>query len=80
MADDEVAQPSSGSRAGDVVRALPALVLAVVVVVFALANTQKTEVDFVVADTRAPLFLVLLATAMVGALIASLVRFRRKRS
>ncbi|QXC59299.1 DUF1049 domain-containing protein [Aquihabitans sp. G128] len=49
-----------------------------VLLAFALANTRTTKVSFVVAEVRAPLVVVLLATAVVGALIAALIRRRRK--
>lgn len=70
---------SSGRSAADLARLVPAAVLAIVLLVFGLANTDDTEVDLLVTDTEAPLIVVLLATAIVGALIASLLRFRRRR-
>lgn len=77
---EESAGPgSSGRSAGDLARLVPAAILLIVLVVFALANTDDTEVDLLVTDTEAPLIVVLLATAVVGALIASLLRFRRRR-
>lgn len=69
---------TSGSGAPAMLRLLPAAVLLVVLVVFALANRQDITVDLVVTETTAPLSLVLLVTAIVGALIASLVRFQRR--
>lgn len=67
-----------GRSAGDVARLVPAVVLVIAVVAFALANTEKTEVNFLFTETRAPLILVLLATAVVGALIGALLRRRHK--
>jgi len=81
MADDhehEHGHSDSRSSVGTVMRAIPAAVLLIALVVFAAANTDETEVDLVFTDTEAPLFVVLLGTAVVGALIASLLRFRRK--
>lgn len=73
MAEDD----EGGRSAGDVIRLIPAVVLVIVVVAFALANTQKVTVDFLFTETDTPLILVLLATAVVGAIIAALVRWRR---
>ena len=73
-------QTDSGSHvsAGDVAHWVPAILLSVLVVAFALANTESTRVDYVFGDTEAPLIVVLLATAVVGALIAALLRRRRR--
>lgn len=68
----------SGVSGRDLARWAPPVVLAVVLVAFALANTKSTEVNFLVADAKAPLIVVLLATAVVGALIAALLRRRRQ--
>lgn len=76
MADDE--HRSDGVGAGDLARLVPVVVLLVALGAFAAANTQKTKIDYVFGDTSAPLILVLLATAVVGALIAALLRFRGK--
>lgn len=76
MADDE--HRSDGVGAGDLARLIPVVVLVVALGAFAAANTEKTKIDYVFGDTSAPLILVLLATAVVGALIAGLLRFRNK--
>lgn len=78
--DDGTTDDEPGVRARDLIHLAPAFVLVVVLVVFSLANTQRTRVDLVVTDVRAPLVLVLLATAVLGALISALVRFRRRHS
>ncbi len=52
----------------------PPGVLAAILLVFALVNTQSTTVDFVFTEQRAPLFLVLLLTALLGAVVGALVR------
>ena len=70
--DDE-----GGVSAGDLARYVPAAVLAIALIAFGLANTEKTKVDYLFGNTEAPLILVLLVTAIVGALIAALVRWRR---
>lgn len=64
--------------AGDLARVAPPVVLAIVVIAFAVANTKRVKVNFLVTDARAPLIVVLLATAVVGALIGALLRRRRK--
>lgn len=64
--------------AGDVAHWVPPILLSVLVLAFALANTDSTKVDYVFGDTEAPLIVVLLATAVVGALIAALLRHRRR--
>ena len=70
----------TGAGAATLLRLLPAAVLLVILVVFATANSQKTTVDLVFTEATAPLVLVLLVTAVVGALIASLVKFQRRHS
>lgn len=67
----------NGVSAGDLVHWVPAILLSLLVVAFAVANTESTKVDYVFGDTEAPLIVVLLATAVVGALIAALLRHRR---
>jgi uncharacterized integral membrane protein len=54
--------------------------LLVLLVLFVVANTRKTKIDFLVADVELPLILVLAVTAVVGAAIYQLFRFRRSRS
>lgn len=76
MASDE--HRSDGVAAGDVARLIPVVILLVALAAFAAANTEKTKIDYIFGDTSAPLYLVLLATALVGALIAALLRFRSK--
>lgn len=55
-----------------------ALVILILLVVFVAANTQKVKVHFLVATVHAPLYQVLAAMAVVGALIMSLVQLRRR--
>lgn len=71
---------NGSAAASTIVTLLPAAVLLVILVVFATANSQKTTVDFLITEAEAPLALVLLVTAVVGALIASLVKFQRRHS
>lgn len=80
MAHEEDDIHHDSGAASVIVRLLPAAVLLLILVVFAVSNSQKTTVDFLVTETEAPLALVLLVTAVVGALIAALVKFQRRRS
>lgn len=68
----------TSATANAVVTLLPAAILLVILAIFAFANSQEVTVDLVVTETEAPLALVLLVTAVIGALIASLVRFQRR--
>lgn len=59
-----------------------AIVIAIVALVFILQNSQKVEVDFIVATTSTPLFFILLITFLAGFLAGWLwphVRRDRKR-
>lgn len=76
-------QPSAtqqvGTGAGDVVRLLPALLLIIVLIVFALANTQNVRVDLLVGDEKElPLILVMLISAVVGVIVTGLIKFTRR--
>lgn len=53
------------------------IVLLVILGVFCAVNTRSTKVSFVVASAKAPLFLVMLITAVLGALIGRLLQVRR---
>jgi uncharacterized integral membrane protein len=41
-------------------------ILILVVVVLAIANSREVKVDFVVADVRLPLFVVIVGSALIG--------------
>jgi len=64
-------------RAGQTIRVIVWLVVVAVVVVFALVNTKKVDVDWVVSDSRAPLWVVIGASAVAGAIIGFVARPRR---
>ena len=51
----------------------------VLVIWFAVANSQRVTVDWFVVETRSPLFLVVLLAAVLGALADRLIRWRRQR-
>ncbi|MBV9953407.1 MAG: LapA family protein [Acidimicrobiia bacterium] len=80
MADDAAPSGSNASGAGSRsgARLIPAAILLALLVAFGVANTDKTHIDLIVTDTDAPLFVVLIVAAVVGALISALLRFRRK--
>ena len=73
---DTNATPAKQRRFGP--RQIIALVVLVLLVVFVAINTQKVKVHFLVATVHAPLYEVLAAMAIVGALIVLLVQFRRR--
>ena len=54
--------------------------LFIVVLVFVLENTRTVKVRLIVPEVQAPLALALLIAAVLGALIAWLLRFRRQRN
>jgi uncharacterized integral membrane protein len=63
-------QASSGRDTARTLKTVGYVVLAVIVTIFLLRNAQSVEVDFVVASLEVPLFLVLLATLLLGAVLA----------
>ena len=80
MADEPAHHLTARERAADTahtVRIVLAVLLAVALVALAAANTDDVHVDYLVGDTDAPLVVVVAASALVGALIAALVRVRR---
>jgi uncharacterized integral membrane protein len=54
-------------------------VLALLLVVFALLNTQEVRVDFIFRDTRMPLIFVIVGSAVLGFLIGWFVTARAGR-
>ncbi len=61
-------------RAGQTIRVIIWLLVAVVVVVFAAVNTNKVSVDWVVDEARMPLWGVIALSAVAGAIIGFLAR------
>jgi uncharacterized integral membrane protein len=63
-----VAKGSAGGAGGRRITAKQVVVgvLILVVVVLAIANSKSVRVDFLVADIRMPLFLVIVGSAIVG--------------
>jgi uncharacterized integral membrane protein len=77
MPDEPSTSRSSRGGTAELLRYLPAAILVVVLAAFAIDNRHSVTVGFVFADTKVPLVFVLLATALVGALLGALVRWRR---
>lgn len=77
MPDDQRTSTGSHPPSRDLLRHLPAVVLVLVLVAFAIDNRRKVTVGFVVTDERVPLVFVLVATALIGAVIGALLRRRR---
>lgn len=61
-----MSREADGGRQRISPKSIIAIVLVVVVLVLAIANAQKVTLDFVVADVRLPLFLVIVGSALVG--------------
>jgi len=78
MADDAQAEapPRQRSLAHDA-RLIVATILVALLVVFAVDNRRETRVEYLVGHRDAPLWVLLAATALVGALIGALVTRRR---
>lgn len=77
--NEESGTPDEGGLGpGDLARLIPAAILVVALLGFGFANTESTTVDFLFTETDAPLIVVLLATAVVGAVIGALLRRRRR--
>jgi uncharacterized integral membrane protein len=78
MADDQHhVEHHPIQRTADVFRLTLAALIALALIVFALANTDDTRIDYLVDDTTAPLIAVMAGSAVAGALIAALLRRRR---
>ncbi|MGH8903299.1 MAG: hypothetical protein ACRDYA_16920 [Egibacteraceae bacterium] len=60
-------------------RTVASTVIVVILVAFILDNTQSVRVGFVVTDQQAPLFWVLLVTAVLAGLAGYLLGWRRTR-
>jgi uncharacterized integral membrane protein len=72
-------QSTSGPRTRDLARHVPAAVLTLILLAFAIDNRHKVTVGFVFTDEKVPLVVVLVATALIGAVIGALLRRTRHR-
>jgi uncharacterized integral membrane protein len=74
-------QSRQGMDASTKAKLVLAAIVALVIAVFALANTDKTHVDYVVGDEDLPLILVIAISFVAGVIVDRLVgfigRFRR---
>jgi uncharacterized integral membrane protein len=81
MSSDRIDDRSRGLDTGTKAKLVVAAVVALVIVVFALANTDKAHVDYVVGDEDLPLILVIAISFVAGIIVDRLVgfigRFRR---
>lgn len=77
MSSDDRSFTERRVRAGQTIRVIVWLLLAAAVLVFALVNTDKVSVDWVVDEARAPLWVVIALSAVAGAVIGYLARPRR---
>ncbi len=65
-------------RAQQTVRVVLWLALLAALVVFALLNTDDTDVDWLVREDRAPLFVIIAASAAAGFLMGLIATARRR--
>jgi uncharacterized integral membrane protein len=63
----------------NVVKIVAILVLLALLVAFVVDNTDSVKVGFVVTDRRPPLIIVLIVTALIGALLDRLFQWTRRR-
>lgn len=60
-------------------KTLAALLLAVLLVAFAVANSQNVEVDFLVTSADVPLVILVLVSVLLGAVLGAFVHWRSHR-
>jgi uncharacterized integral membrane protein len=60
-------------------KTLAALAVAALIIVFAVANSQKVEVDFLVATTHTPLVVVIVISLLLGFAFGNLMQRRSHR-
>lgn len=77
MSNDEMTGAERRVRAGQTIRVIIWLVVLAAVLVFALVNTEKVDVDWVFDEARPPLWVVIGASAVAGAVIGYVARPRR---
>jgi uncharacterized integral membrane protein len=61
-------------------KTLAALVLAALLIAFAVANSQKVEVDFLITTTDVPLVIVILIGVLLGAVLGATAHWRSHRT
>ena len=60
-------------------KTLAAIGVAVLLILFAVVNSQKVEVDFLVANTHTPLVVALVVATLLGFVLGNLTRRRTHR-
>ena len=55
-------------------------VLFVLVIVFIVENSRSVKIRLIIPEVKAPLYVAILIAAVLGWLIAALLRYRRKRN
>jgi len=77
---DKSEKPQDGGRStSETIRLVALGVILVVVLLFAIANSDSVRVDYLVDEKRSPLIFVILGSAILGALAGALARRRRDR-
>ncbi len=78
MADDDKRTVKDSARSvGETIKLVVSALILIVLVLFGVANSDEVPVELLVTDTDLPLIVVILGSAVAGALIAALVRRRR---
>ena len=72
--------PPSSMKSRPGMGAILALLLSILVIVFAVLNTQTVRVHWVFFTTRAPLVAVIAVSGLIGAAIAGILAYLRRRS
>ena len=72
---EKPAKPDRGFEA----KTVAALLIVVLLVAFAVANSQKVEVDFLVATADVPLVIVIVISVLLGAFLGALTAYRSHR-
>lgn len=81
MTDDDRPLAEESSRdLGALIRLILAGFLGLLLLAFAIDNRRTVRVGWVVGDGRAPMIVVLLIAALVGAMIGWLVLYRARRA
>ncbi|MGQ0803093.1 MAG: lipopolysaccharide assembly protein LapA domain-containing protein [Actinomycetota bacterium] len=75
---DEVPRPSPQKRQLPPARLMVAGIAGVLVLWFAIVNSQRVKVDYIIAERESRLIFVILGSALLGALAGALVRRARR--
>ena len=72
-------RPTRRDRFAHDVRLIVATIVLAALVVFAIDNRKQTSVSWIVGDGRAPLWILLIAAAVAGAIVGALASHRSAR-